>query len=222
MVTSVAARVAGLDEHLGSHRGRPARPTSRPRAAPPDPYENVCLADPSWVDLVCIGGDITYARADWFDELSGGATGGTIEDLIAWGKPMRLDTGFQAGATRRPSRRCGPCSRAYARRPDLRLSARDRARPPDVVRVVPTPRAGTAGRMVSGARRPQPTRACSSCGAAAWPPSSPSVALPPLRRLAARLVRVTTARTPMMTPSEASVGISGTPARCRAPSAARA
>ena len=63
----------------------------------PDPYENVCLADPSWVELVCIGGDVTYGRAEWFGRLSGAATGTTIEDLTAWGKPMRLDTGFQGG-----------------------------------------------------------------------------------------------------------------------------
>ena len=61
-----------------------------------DPYESVCLADPSWVELVCIGGDITYARTDWFEALSGAATGPTIEDVTAWGKPMRLDTGYQS------------------------------------------------------------------------------------------------------------------------------
>lgn len=98
MVTSVAARLAGLDEHLGSIAvGRPADLLVLERHHR-DPYENVCLADPSWVDLVCIGGDITYARMDWFDTLSGGASGGAIEDLVAWGKPMRLDTGFQSPA----------------------------------------------------------------------------------------------------------------------------
>ena len=98
MVTSVAARVAGLDEHLGSIAvGRPADLVVLERHHT-DPYENVCLADPSWVELVCIGGDVTYARTDWFGQLSGAATGTTIEDLTAWGKPMRLDTGFQGGA----------------------------------------------------------------------------------------------------------------------------
>lgn len=97
MVTSVAARLAGLDDHLGSLAvGRPADLVVLERHHP-DPYENVCLADPSWVDLVCIGGDVTYGRADWFGQLSGAATGTTIEDLTAWGKPMRLDTGFQGG-----------------------------------------------------------------------------------------------------------------------------
>jgi len=98
MVTSVAARVAGLDEHLGAVAvGRPADLVVLERHHA-DAYENVCLADPSWVELVCIGGDVTYARADWFGELSASATSSTIEDLIAWGKPMRLDTGFQGGA----------------------------------------------------------------------------------------------------------------------------
>src|SRR6478736_3854888 len=97
MVTSVAARLAGLDDHLGSLGvGRPADLVVLERHHP-DPYENVCLADPSWVDLVCIGGDVTYGRADWFGQLSGAAAGTTIEDLTAWGKPMRLDTGYQGG-----------------------------------------------------------------------------------------------------------------------------
>jgi 5-methylthioadenosine/S-adenosylhomocysteine deaminase len=98
MVTSVAAQVAGLGEHLGSIAvGRPADLIVLERHHS-DPYESVCLADPSWVELVCIGGDVTYARADWFGELSGAAQGSTIEDLTAWGKPMRLDTGFQGGS----------------------------------------------------------------------------------------------------------------------------
>jgi hypothetical protein len=98
MVTSMAARVAGLDDHLGSVAdGRPADLVVLERHHR-DPYENVCLADPSWVELVSIGGDVTYARADWFGALSGGAEGTTIEDLVAWGKPMRLDTGFQSAA----------------------------------------------------------------------------------------------------------------------------
>ena len=49
MVTSVAAHVAGLDEHLGSVAvGRPADLVVLERHHT-DPYESVCLADPSWV-----------------------------------------------------------------------------------------------------------------------------------------------------------------------------
>jgi cytosine/adenosine deaminase-related metal-dependent hydrolase len=99
MVTSVAARVAGLSDNLGSLAvGRPADLLVLERHHP-DPYENVCLADPSWVELVSIGGDITYAREDWFGQLSGNASSPTIESLVAWGKPMRLDNGFQSAAT---------------------------------------------------------------------------------------------------------------------------
>ena len=86
MVTSVAARVAGLDEHLGSlAAGRVADLVVLERHHE-DPYENVCLADPSWVELVCIGGDITYARTDWFEALSAAATGPTIEDVDGLGQ----------------------------------------------------------------------------------------------------------------------------------------
>ena len=98
MVTSVAASMAGLSDHLGSlAEGRPADVLVLERHHS-DPYESVCLADPSWVELVSIGGDITYAREDWFGQLSGNATSPTIESLIAWGKPMRLDNGFQSSA----------------------------------------------------------------------------------------------------------------------------
>lgn len=97
MVTSGAAEIAGFGDKLGSlAKGRVADLAVFERHHE-DPYENICIADPSWVELVCIGGDITYARADWFGKLSGNAESATIEDLIAWGKPMRIDTGFQAG-----------------------------------------------------------------------------------------------------------------------------
>jgi hypothetical protein len=96
MVTSVAASVAGFSDKLGSlAKGRVADLVVFERHHD-DPYENVCIADPSWVELVCIGGDITYGRADWFNRLSGDAQSPTIEDLVAWGKPMRIDTGFQS------------------------------------------------------------------------------------------------------------------------------
>ncbi len=97
MVTSVAARLAGLDEHLGSvAEGRPADLVVLERHHP-DPYENVCLADPSWVDLVCIGGGRHLCPGRLVRAALGGGNRHDIEDLTAWGKPMRLDTGFQGG-----------------------------------------------------------------------------------------------------------------------------
>jgi hypothetical protein len=88
--------VAGLADHLGSLApGRPADILVLERHHD-DPYENVCRADPSWVEMVLIGGDITYGRADWYAQLAGTQpTVSTIEPLIVWGKPMQLDTGFQ-------------------------------------------------------------------------------------------------------------------------------
>lgn len=94
MVTATAADIAGLGEHLGRLApGRPADLVVLERHHQ-DPYENVTQADPSWVDLVLIGGDVTYARTDWYAQLAADATSG--EALIAWGKPMRLDTSFDA------------------------------------------------------------------------------------------------------------------------------
>jgi hypothetical protein len=56
----------------------------------------VCQADPSWVELVLIGGDLAYARTDWFTTLAAQPTGPTTEHLTAWGKPMTLDTGYHS------------------------------------------------------------------------------------------------------------------------------
>ncbi len=156
MVTSVAARLAGLDEHLGSVAvGRPADLVVLERHHP-DPYENVCLADPSWVDLVCIGGDVTYARADWFGQLSGPRPATTIEDLTAWGKPMRLDTGFQGGSDVPFAHggAHGSHGRLPRRGPDLRLTAYALDRPrrvprdrPNTIRTRPGPMLHLRGGM---------------------------------------------------------------------------
>jgi 5-methylthioadenosine/S-adenosylhomocysteine deaminase len=47
----------------------------------------VCQADPSWVELVLIGGDLAYARTDWFTTLAAQPTGLAIEHPTAWGSP---------------------------------------------------------------------------------------------------------------------------------------
>src|SRR3954452_4009253 len=102
MVTSGAARIAGLADHLGSLApGRPADVLVLERHHE-DPYENVCQADPSWVELVLIGGDVAYGRSDWFRTLTDAAAGPTIEPLIAWGKTMTLDNGYRAQAAGPP------------------------------------------------------------------------------------------------------------------------
>ena len=94
MVTSGAARIAGLDAHIGALATGLAADVLVLERHHDDPYENVCEADPGWVELVLIGGDVAYGRADWFSTLTEGATGPTVEQLSAWGKPMTLDTGY--------------------------------------------------------------------------------------------------------------------------------
>jgi 5-methylthioadenosine/S-adenosylhomocysteine deaminase len=102
MVTSGAASIAGLADHIGTLApGRPADVLVLERHHE-DPYENICRADPSWVELVLIGGDVTYGRSDWFAGLTDAAAGPTIEQLIAWGKTMTLDNGYRAQAAGPP------------------------------------------------------------------------------------------------------------------------
>jgi cytosine/adenosine deaminase-related metal-dependent hydrolase len=99
MVTSDAAEIAGLGDKLGKlAAGRPADLVVLQRWHE-DPYENVVEADPAWVDLVLIGGDLTYGRADWIEALAAHDDRGRLEPLIAWGKPMLIDTGYSAQPT---------------------------------------------------------------------------------------------------------------------------
>ena len=91
MVTSDAAEIAGLADKIGTLEvGRAADLTILQKRLD-DPYENVVSAYPSWVELVMIGGDIIYGRADWVAELSTPADYGQV---TAWGRPMLLDTRF--------------------------------------------------------------------------------------------------------------------------------
>ncbi|WP_319452849.1 MULTISPECIES: amidohydrolase family protein [unclassified Mycobacterium] len=99
MVTSTAARIAGLSE-LGTLKpGAPADICVLERRHD-DPDESVVSSDPSAVSLVAIGGDVAYARTDWWDELFDTRA---PESVIAWGTEMQLDTGFRAApSSRRP------------------------------------------------------------------------------------------------------------------------
>jgi 5-methylthioadenosine/S-adenosylhomocysteine deaminase len=93
MVTTDAADIAGLGDRLGRlAAGHPADVLVLERHVE-DPWENVVEADPSWVELVAIGGDLAYGRADWIEELAAPAE---KEDLVAWGKHMVMDTSYVA------------------------------------------------------------------------------------------------------------------------------
>ncbi|MEN3310535.1 MAG: 5-methylthioadenosine/S-adenosylhomocysteine deaminase, partial [Micromonosporaceae bacterium] len=111
MVTAGAAALAGLGDHLGTLApGRPADILVLERHVA-DPYDNVCLADPSWVDLVLIGGDLTYGRADWIRALAAVPDAPGLQPVTAWGKPMLLDTTFQVA----PGEQAGPVTLAALR-----------------------------------------------------------------------------------------------------------
>jgi 5-methylthioadenosine/S-adenosylhomocysteine deaminase len=100
MVTSEAAEVAGLGEKLGLlAEDRPADVLVLERHHD-DPWENVLSAAPSWVELVTIGGDLAYGRADWVGRLSDSHA---FEPLTAWGKQMLLDTSYTAAGSAEPA-----------------------------------------------------------------------------------------------------------------------
>jgi 5-methylthioadenosine/S-adenosylhomocysteine deaminase len=95
MVTSGAADIAGLKDKLGSLEvGRPADVLVLARRDT-DPYESVCAAIPNDVELVLIGGDLTYGRADWVGTLAEDPADPNLEPVLAWGRPMLLDTSYQ-------------------------------------------------------------------------------------------------------------------------------
>jgi 5-methylthioadenosine/S-adenosylhomocysteine deaminase len=96
MATCDAAAIAGLADKMGRlEADRPADLVVFERRHP-DPYENIAQADPSWVEMVMIGGDIPYGRADWIQDLTPADQHQRLEALIAWGQPMLLDTSFAA------------------------------------------------------------------------------------------------------------------------------
>ena len=103
MVTRDAAKIAGLDDKLGKlEAGRPADLAVLERRE--DPWENVVAADPSWVELVMIDGDLAYGSEDWMKELADPDQAAGLEPVIAWGKRMLLDTSYQVrpGAEKPP------------------------------------------------------------------------------------------------------------------------
>jgi 5-methylthioadenosine/S-adenosylhomocysteine deaminase len=95
IVTRDAAKIAGLGDKLGQvEEGRPADLVVFERRVE-DPWDNVAAADPSWIELVTVDGDLAYGRADWLAELGDPAQADRFEPVIAWGKRMLLDTSYQ-------------------------------------------------------------------------------------------------------------------------------
>jgi 5-methylthioadenosine/S-adenosylhomocysteine deaminase len=96
MVTAGAAAIAGLDGKLGElAEGRAADVLVLARAAE-DPWESVLVSDPGDVELVVVGGDVAYGRPDWVGQLAPAPA--DVEQIVAWGKPMTLDTSYSVAA----------------------------------------------------------------------------------------------------------------------------
>jgi 5-methylthioadenosine/S-adenosylhomocysteine deaminase len=95
MVTSDAADIAGLGGKLGRlEKDRPADLVVLEHRIPGLPYENVAQADPAWVELVMIGGDLAYGRKDWMTKLAHPDQQGGLEPQDAWGRDMLIDTSY--------------------------------------------------------------------------------------------------------------------------------
>jgi len=102
MVTTDAARIAGLGGSLGEiAEDRPADLLVLEQHLP-DPWENVVAADPAWVQLVTIAGDLSFGRKDWMEELLDDTS--ELEGFVAWGKQMLLDTSYVAKPSEAPPR----------------------------------------------------------------------------------------------------------------------
>ena len=97
MVTSVAAKAAGLDAHIGALSTGFAADVLVLDRLHDDPYESVCRSLPQDVSLVTIGGDIAYGRTDWVQQLVADKASDRLEPVIAWGRRMQLDTTYHAG-----------------------------------------------------------------------------------------------------------------------------
>jgi cytosine/adenosine deaminase-related metal-dependent hydrolase len=95
MVTRTAAKIAGLEDKLGALKPKRAADLVVFERRQDDPWENVVAADPSWVELVMIDGDIAYGHDTLVKQLVGEDRAAGIELQIAWGKRMLLDTSFQ-------------------------------------------------------------------------------------------------------------------------------
>jgi 5-methylthioadenosine/S-adenosylhomocysteine deaminase len=109
MVTWDTAHIAGLAGRLGDLQpGMPADVCVLERCHE-DPWESMLRSDPSAVQLVTIGGNLVYARADWYDRLT---TNPHAERLWAWGRQMTLDTTYSVNTTTSPPPRLAELRKA--------------------------------------------------------------------------------------------------------------
>ena len=114
MVTQDAAGIAGLDHVLGRLAADRVADLLVLERRGDDPWESVLASGPPEVQLVAIGGDVAYARPDWLAVLLGADAGDQVESVVAWGRPMSVDTALLAdGARRAPATARGPARGAH-------------------------------------------------------------------------------------------------------------
>jgi cytosine/adenosine deaminase-related metal-dependent hydrolase len=118
MVTDGAARIAGLEHKIGT-----LEPTSFAdilvlERHHEDPWRNVVEADPTWVRLVTIGGDIAWYDPRLIPEAIVPRDG--LETIAAWGRPMLLDTTYSVRAGGSPAPRLADLRAALLGR-DIRV-----------------------------------------------------------------------------------------------------
>jgi hypothetical protein len=117
MVTSTAARIAGLDDRIGHLRPGAAADVLVLERHHEDPWLNVVEASPAWVRLVVIGGDLAYGHGPWIEQLADTAE---LETVLAWGRPVSLDTRYSVRRSATPPPRLADLRAALLAR-DLRV-----------------------------------------------------------------------------------------------------
>ena len=67
----------------------------------------MCAATPADVQLVMIGGDVAYGRRDWVRSLAADPEDLDLEQVVAWGRRMLLDTSFEVNPDGEPDPAAG-------------------------------------------------------------------------------------------------------------------
>lgn len=93
MVTHQAARIAGLSDELGLLAMGRAADITVLRRLHEDPWESVLLADRADVLAVFLGGSLVYGEQHLSEQLGLLSDDPSRQIVLAWGRPMLLDTG---------------------------------------------------------------------------------------------------------------------------------
>ncbi|HET9345382.1 MAG TPA: amidohydrolase family protein [Candidatus Limnocylindrales bacterium] len=118
MVTTVAAGISGLADHIGSLAEDRMADVVVLERLHEDPWESVALSYPGDVRMVVVGGDVAYFSPDLVPADVVPRAG--LEEVSAWGRPMLLDTSYSVRAGPNPPPRLADLRAALLAR-DLRV-----------------------------------------------------------------------------------------------------